>query len=277
MLIEEGRVRNFIDLTGLILVPKQPNELSLSNGKKGIEIPRVRGGLPVGFFDKANNVMHGLSAESFEIYSSRLYGTGNLAKRLLIDQGFGWEVMNKPQIDRILDQQIQPIEAIGMSIADHLRSAIRRWVHTSGTIIDLDDFAVDYERWRVVTTPREGEILDNTIVSGNSYRDRVLLVSKLGERLVDDLDPNFGIVLPPHCGVGAIETKPGTGFWWTEKKKKKARFHEDDLAMAYILSILGEVIMPMSRAEAYRQTHLEEVLRASEIKEWNESNIKFAA
>ncbi len=272
MTVENVRTRTLVDITGVLLVRKDPRT----------ELPYLKKGITSSFFDQANQAVIDSMGGPYETFANSLFGGGNLIKRLFFDQGLNWEVLRREQLDKLLTDEPSRFEVIANRFGGMIRDP--KWVPPlfvrEGTPIDLDDFMLDQGRVAELARSTLDEPSNkNTIVSGHTYLSRGALVKKLEQEVVKIVDPGLGMILPPHYEVASGKLKLATALWSRDGTNKEiVKAHEDDTAIALLLSVIcDEVFLPVSRLEAMNQPHLERVILESGMRnQIRESRLRFA-
>lgn len=265
---EAGKVRNIVDITGYLLVPKVPEATNLPRQKKVI---------PVSLFDEAHEAAVKTKGLSYEKFAARLYGSGNIFWRAAYDQDFNWQTVDHQEIERLLNEKENWVERAAKSMGVlRLKDPkwLPKWAPRTGTIIDLDEFDLDKGRVNMLTNLKnQGQ--ENTIVSGNSYWTRRPLVNKLGKDTLSATDSELSLILPPHYGVDSGSLKIGTGVRARENGEIVVG-HDDDYLIALYMSSLGRVLMSVDKKTAQNQPHVDGMLKQSGFSGYKESNIEFA-
>lgn len=244
----EGRI--LLDVTGYLIVPKQPET----------QLPLLRQPVPLEFFEKATNKADKMRRGSFESYANVLFGRGNWLKGLILDQEPGWKVMRAWDIKELEEEKISWVESVAKKAGSYFRDP--KWLPRPGTAIELEDFEPDTAQIKALEKDKRRK----TIISGNSYWQRRDLVKMLRKDMTRQLDPLLGIVLPPHYDVGSGLLKIGGGVWFKEGQREAVEARDDDFAIALLYSVLGiRTRMPIDEVTARNQPHVEGIIKASGV------------
>lgn len=247
---ERGKGRLLLDMTGVLIVPRNSE----------IQLPLLRQTVSLDFYEKATKLASVMRRGSYEDYAGELYGKGNLFKRIVLDQDLSWRVLRAWDIRELEGKEISWVEKTAEMMGSSLRDP--KWLPRPGTKIELEDFDPNLVHIDNLKKQRSNK----SIVSGNSYWQRREIVNKLGKGMTEQLDPTFGVVLPPHYGVGSGLLKIGTDIWFKEGQGEKVEAEDDDYAIALLHTVAGiRVRMPVSENDAKNQPHVEDIIIKSGV------------
>lgn len=248
------RVRNLIDITGVILKPKN----------RDIKLPWIEKGISNEFLDKAEEAVRKTYGQPYEAFAAELYGNGNPFLRAFFDQELHWQVLRGPDIEKLLREEANPVERVAKYLGKYVRDPQKmpKWMKFGVKTIDLEEFDVDQDKIAELAYRKDELGEKSTIVSGNSYWSRRPLIHKLGKETVGVVDPQLGIILPPYYGVKPVELKTGTPVWSSQGANRElVRAHEDDYPLALFQTIYcDEVVMPVDEHTATNQPYVNEII-----------------